>query len=141
MGRFMVAVSLILTPPSAVANPQMTRAINDLRAANDLEALQFSNALEAAAARHAKDMAQADMFSHTGSDGSDVGSRVTDAGYGWCVAAENIAQGQRDLAEVMKAWADSPGHRRNMLSPEVTEFAVVEGANYIWVMVLAAPGC
>jgi uncharacterized protein YkwD len=97
--------------------------------------------LENAATRHAVDMASRQFFSHTGSDGSDVAERVTQTGYRWCVVAENIAQGQRGLMEVMEDWSASPPHRKNMLSREVTEFALVQGAGFVWVMVLAAKDC
>ena len=86
-------------------------------------------------------MARGAFFSHDGSDGSDVSARVARTGYNWCVVAENIAKGQTGLAEVMKDWSESPGHRSNMLSAEVTEFALVQETGNIWVMVLAAPGC
>jgi uncharacterized protein YkwD len=123
------------------ADPTKTAVLNQFRAENARAALAYSDRLEEAAARHASDMASARFFSHDGSDGSTVGDRVRATGYGWCVVAENIAQGQPDLTEVMEAWAASPGHRRNMLSREVTDFALVEGPGYIWVMVLARPGC
>lgn len=132
---------LALAATQGGANPASTGAINQLRAEDGLAPVGFSDQLAVAAARHAEDMLQARIFSHTGSDGSSVADRVAATGYGWCVVAENIAQGQRDLAEVMEAWAESKGHRRNMLSPDVTEFALVEGAGAIWVMVLARPGC
>ena len=125
----------------AGADPDKTSSLNALRAANGLSVLTYSSRLEQAALLHADDMLRARHFSHTGSDGSDVGQRVSRTGYGWCVVAENIAQGHRNLKEVLGAWVDSPGHRANMLSSEVTEFAVVEGGGYIWVMVLARPGC
>ena len=132
---------LVILAPAVRADPEKTAALNALRAAGGLSSLTYSSRLEQAALLHADDMLQARHFSHTGSDGSDVGQRVSRTGYGWCVVAENIAQGHRNLKEVLGAWQDSPGHRANMFSREVTEFAVVEGGGYIWVMVLARPGC
>lgn len=131
---------LVLLSPAS-ADPQKTSALNAIRAAGGVSAVTYSDRLQQAAQTHADDMLQARLFSHTGSDGSDVGARVSRTGYGWCVVAENIAQGHRNLQEVMEAWTASPGHYANMISPEVTEFAVVEGGGYIWVMVLARPGC
>ena len=68
---------------------------------SDLEAgrgpLVYDDRLEAAARAHGADMARIGFFSHTGSDGSDIGTRLHRAGYGWCFAAENIAMGQRSL--------------------------------------------
>ena len=135
-----VALAIAIIAGQGVAEPAQEAALNALRAENGLAPLAYSDALNEAAVAHAQDMAQSGLFSHTGSDGSDVGQRVTRVGYGWCVVAENIAKGQVDLAEVMQAWAGSPGHRANMLSPEVSEFAIAQGADALWVMVLAAPG-
>jgi uncharacterized protein YkwD len=133
--------SPLLVAGAAYADPVATRALNDFRATAGLGALAYSEALEEAARAHAEDMASHGFFSHTGSDGSTVSQRVSRTGYGWCVAAENIAMGQGGLAEVIAAWAGSPGHRANMLSRDVGEFAMVEAPGRIWVMVLAAPGC
>lgn len=35
----------------------------------------------------------------------------------------------------------SPGHRRNILDGEVTEFGLVRGPGDLWVMVLGRAGC
>lgn len=126
---------------AGVADPAATAALNDYRAAEGRAPLAYSDTLAAAALAHAEDMAARGFFDHAGSDGSSVAQRVSRQGYGWCVVAENIAKGQVSLAEVMQGWAASPGHRRNMLSREVREFALVEAPGRIWVMVLAAPGC
>lgn len=118
-----------------------TRALNAYRAENARAPLAYSMTLQSAAEAHAQDMAARGFFDHRGSDGSDVGARVSRQGYGWCFVAENIAKGQPSLADVMQAWAGSQGHRRNMLSRQAQEFALVEVPGRIWVMVLAAPGC
>lgn len=137
----LLAVALCTVAGSAQSDPASTKALNTFRADAGRAPLAYSSDLESAADRHARDMAHKQFFSHTGSDGTDVALRVTQAGYGWCFVAENIAQGQRDLVEVMEAWATSPGHRRNMLSRDATEYALVQAPGRIWVMVLASPGC
>ncbi|WP_299862104.1 CAP domain-containing protein [uncultured Roseobacter sp.] len=126
---------------AAVSDPAATDALNAYRAENARAPLAYSMALQSAAEAHAQDMAARGFFDHRGSDGSDVGERVSRQGYGWCFVAENIAKGQPSLADVMQAWAGSQGHRRNMLSRQAQEFALVEAPERIWVMVLAAPGC
>lgn len=85
-------------------------------------------------------MARAGFFSHTGSDGSDIRTRVSRAGYRWCAVAENIARGQRSLEAALEGWKASRGHRRNMLSRRMAEIGVARGAGNTWVMVLAS-GC
>lgn len=126
---------------NALADSAALDALNAFRTDNGRSTLQYSVMLEQAARAHAQDMAEENFFSHTGSDGSAVADRVARAGYGWCVVAENIAKGQESLTEVMAAWAGSEGHRRNMLSREVAEFALVQDEGNIWVMVLASSGC
>lgn len=126
---------------AAASDPAATDALNAYRAENGRAPLAYSMTLQSAAEAHAQDMAARGFFDHRGSDGSDVGARVSRQGYGWCFVAENIAKGQPSLADVMQAWAGSQGHRRNMLSRKAQEFALVEVPGRIWVMVLAAPGC
>lgn len=137
IGLFLLWVSA----GGAWADSAALKALNDYRQSQGRSPLTYSTELESAAQAHAADMARAGFFDHTGSDGSDVATRVSRQGYGWCVVAENIAKGQQSLSEVMRAWAGSEGHNRNMLSREVTEFALIQEREHIWVMVLAAPGC
>ncbi|MGB7241891.1 MAG: CAP domain-containing protein [Sulfitobacter sp.] len=141
MIRVILAVYLLTMAAPAAANSVATDAINALRAAKNRAPIKYSRTLEAAAIAHANDMARKRFFSHKGSDGSNVSHRVSAQGYRWCFVAENIAKGQRNLAEVMRAWKNSPGHRKNMLNKSATEFAVIGVNPNIWVMVLANPKC
>lgn len=119
------------------ALPQM----NTLRAQNGRAPLELDRKLTSAAAAHARDMAKKGFFSHTGSNGSSLGDRARKARYGFCFIAENIAKGQGRLDKVLNGWMNSPGHRKNMLSQQATEFGLVRGAGNHWVMVLGRPGC
>lgn len=122
-----------------VADPVALAAINAERAAQNRAPLIYDATLEAAASAHAQDMARKEFFSHTGSDGSDIGQRLTRAGYRYCFGAENIASGQRSLDEVMAAWMGSRGHRRNILHRNAQAVGLARTDGNIWVMVLAAP--
>lgn len=124
---------------SAQADVAATNQINALRAENGKKPLRYSTQLEAAALAHASDMAQNGFFAHRGSSGSKPSQRVTAQGYCWKFVAENIAQGQRTLMDVMQAWAASPPHMKNMLNRKAREFGVVKGPGGNWVMVLARP--
>ncbi len=136
-----LAFALCLPAPQALADSAQVAAVNALRAEAGRAPLVPAPKLEEAAARHAEDLARSGEFSHQGSDGSDVGARVAGLGYGWCLVAENIAKGHGRLAEVLAAWTASPGHRANLMSPEVTAFGLARAEGNIWVMVLAASGC
>ncbi len=79
-------------------------------------ALKLNNQLIAAAQGHSQDMADNDFFSHTGSNGSTFGARISAAGYRFVSAGENIAAGQANAQEVFSDWFTSSGHRANMLN-------------------------
>ncbi|MDA7425385.1 CAP domain-containing protein [Thalassococcus lentus] len=133
---------IILGLSGAEAQAQQVRQmLNGLRAEQGLDPVTPSPRLESAAMAHALDMLDNGFFGHTGSDGSAVGDRARRAGYGYCLIAENIAQGQGNLAEVMGAWANSPGHRANMLREDVKDYGLVRAQGNIWVMVLGRDGC
>jgi len=107
--------------------------------------LAWSAELESAARDHSLDMTQHNFFSHTGSDGSSIGTRVTATGYNWRTVGENIAAGQTTAAQTIDSWVSSPGHCSNLMNPAFTQVAVscVEdsGADFkfYWTNVLAAP--
>ena len=129
------------TPVSAV-NP-MVAMVNDQRAAAGIGPVAENSALDAAAVAHSDDQAAHQTMSHAGSDGSDSGQRITASGYTWWACGENVAAGQPDMASVMSAWMNSPGHRANILNANFVDigFGQTRGANgaIYWTMDLAAP--
>lgn len=102
------------TQPSDYVNLMLER-VNLERGAQGLPALCTNSKLQQAAQRHSDDQAANNFMDHTGSDGSLMSQRVTDAGYNWRGVAENVAAGQIDVNEVMDAWMNSEGHRHNIL--------------------------
>jgi uncharacterized protein YkwD len=124
------------------------RATSRLCGSNSLPAvpaLAWDDRLLAAAAGHAADMAANDYFSHDGRDGRTFSQRISDAGYTWSAAGENIAAGQASVAQVVDAWLDSPGHCANIMSDSFTEIGVAcvrdEASTHIqyWAMSLGRP--
>ena len=127
--------------PDALSLQAVAQQVNAVRARAGLPAVQPSQRLARAAQRYACLLARTGTFAHRGPDGSDLRSRVTDAGYTACRAAENLARGH-DARSVVPAWLDSPGHRRNLLDAEVRDVgfgvAMDDGRPTI-VMVLGRP--
>ena len=108
--------------------------------------LAWSNTLTRAADAHSLDMVAHNLFSHTGSDGSDPGRRITAAGYAWSTWGENIAAGQATIEAVVDGWIDSDGHCANLMNAAFSEvgLACVSGTastsfRTYWTMDLAAP--
>ncbi|WHZ33928.1 CAP domain-containing protein [Sagittula sp. MA-2] len=135
-----LCLAAILAAGAATAQP-VRQMLNGLRAEEGLDQVNPSPRLEEAAKAHALDMSRKGFFSHEGSDGSDVMTRVRRQGYGACAVAENIAKGQKTLSEVLGDWIASPPHRDNMVKPEVREYGLVRAPGDVWVLVLGRDGC
>lgn len=89
--------------------------------------LTWNGYLAAAAAGHAKDMADNGYFAHKSLDGRTVGQRATAAGYlGWVDVGENLAVGYGPL-NVVQFWLNSPSHCEAMLDSIFNEV----GLNYL----------
>lgn len=122
-------------------NAQFKVLLNQVRAANGAPAAEFSAQLAVAAQAHANDLLSNNMFSHTGSNGSSVGTRARAAGFAWRAIGENIAQGQTSEASVMASWTGSPGHHANNISRNFNQFGLGKagsGSQTRWVLVLGA---
>ncbi len=84
-------------------------------------ALSWNDRLAATALAHSRDMADQNFFSHTGSDGSQVGERAKRDGYSWRRIGENIATGQGTAERAVAGWLRSPGHCANLMNPDFTQ--------------------
>ncbi len=135
------ALASALMPAAADVVPGGAEALNAFRADNGRGAVRHSPRLQKAAESHAQAMAQGGWFAHTSPSGSTLTKRARAVGYRFCYVSENIAKGQDDLPTVMRDWAGSRGHRRNMLARKATEFGLARAPGDIWVMVLGKPGC
>jgi uncharacterized protein YkwD len=106
--------------------------------------LSWHPGLAGAARAHAQDMVRLRYFEHRDRQGRNVDARVAATGYPWAYVAENIAAGQGELAAAWRQWLASPGHCRNLLSPDARDvgLACERGAEAQmptrWVLVLAA---
>lgn len=103
--------------------------------------LETSDALVLAAAAHSIDQASVHTISHTGSDGSDVESRIAETGFEAQTWGENVAAGYTEPAAVVDDWMESEGHRDNILNPDFSHVGVAsaqadDGTIY-WTMLLA----
>lgn len=129
---------------AAIMAKEVGQILNKQRQHQGLNQLKFNNRLTKAAERHACDMAANGYFSHTGRNGSSVKTRIDSTGYRACIAAENIAWGQRTPGRVMDTWMQSKGHRANILRGGVKEVGIAlvqdDTGRPIWVQVFAK-GC
>lgn len=89
-------------------------------------ALTMNPALRCAARLHSADMDARNFFDHTNPDNVKFSARITDAGYSWGWAGENIVAPGAAIgaAGMMNAWMNSPGHCLNIMSPYAKDIGV-----------------
>ncbi|MFI0502866.1 CAP domain-containing protein [Streptomyces albogriseolus] len=119
--------------PTATASGAVARVVelvNAERAEAGCAPVTANSTLNTAAQRHSEDMASTGTMSHTGSDGSDPGERITRAGYAWSTYGENVAYGYSTPEQVMQGWMTSPGHKANILNCSFEEIGVGLSGTY-----------
>jgi uncharacterized protein YkwD len=117
-------------PQSASPEGQLFNSVNRERAAQGLSILQWDDALASAARDHASQMALHNLMSHQLPGEPELISRASAAGVRFSVIAENVAIGP-DVSTIHAAWMRSPGHRANILRPELSAvgIAVIPGTS------------
>ena len=141
---FVVALSVGSTSASdrmdeTVRSDRTVHLVNQERASRGLPALRRSPRLDAAARSHVDWMTRTGRVSHTGKRGTRVQNRARDMGYEPCYAGETIAYGPPTQEIVVRAWMNSPSHKRVIVSRKAGEIGVAaardaKGHPY-WVMV------
>ncbi|MER5224502.1 CAP domain-containing protein, partial [Streptomyces flaveus] len=112
------------TPPASGATARIVQLVNAERSKVGCSPVTLNAVLTKAAQAHSKDMAAHQNMSHTGSDGSSPGNRITRAGYSWSTYGENVAYGYATPEQVMAGWMSSPGHKANILNCAFKEIGV-----------------
>jgi uncharacterized protein YkwD len=107
----------------AVVRDAMLCEIERVRERRDVRDLRTNEQLDLAASRHATDMWERRYFSHVSPGGGDLADRARRSGFArrgcswmvgevlaWGVASRSTAAG------TVRAWMNSPGHRRILIS-------------------------
>jgi uncharacterized protein YkwD len=125
-----------LDPKAALA------AVNAFRTTNGRGAMVLDARLIKAAAMQSETQARRSSVGHEGDGGSLPKDRAARAGYRAKIASENVASGQKSFSDAMRSWEESPGHRENLLRPQVTAIGVAMAKNSsgrpYWTLVLGA---
>lgn len=111
---------------------QVIDLVNKERAKAGLQPLKSDAALNKVAMIKAKDMYDNNYFSHQSPTLGSPFDLMRAQGINYNTAGENIAKGQRSPQEVMNAWMNSDGHRKNIMSSSFTSIGVAYH-NGVWV--------
>jgi|GEM_PF-4427035 len=117
---------------SAISVQDFLAETNTDRIANGLAPLQLNVQLVNAAQAKAHDMIINHYWDHfRPSDHKAPWDFITEAGYTYHYAGENLARGFKTAHGVTTAWMASPAHRANLLSPNFKDvgFATIMGTD------------
>ena len=104
---------------------KVIRLTNRERRREGLDKLSFNSRLQQAAQDHVEDMDRSGRYlGHDSSDGRELRDRIDAVDYDWSYIAENAASGQASPKRAVEAWMNSPGHRANILNPDITDIGV-----------------
>ncbi|WP_066049568.1 CAP domain-containing protein [Robertmurraya korlensis] len=105
---------------------------NQERSKYGLAALKADTALSKVAREKSLDMSNNGYFSHASPTYGSPFDMMKQFGISYQYAGENIAMGQRSPEEVVQAWMNSEGHRKNILNGNFNYIGVgyVESGNY-----------
>jgi uncharacterized protein YkwD len=102
----------------SVAEQYLFQQANAERLQRGLVALRWDAALHRAAFAHAQQMAVRQSISHQYAGEPELADRGKTAGAQFSLIAENVAEAATAVL-IHAAWMNSPGHRANLLDPNV----------------------
>jgi uncharacterized protein YkwD len=105
---------------------------NTQRDQNGKSALASNSLLNQAAQAKANDMANRNYWSHNTPEGKQPWQFISDVGYTYMSAGENLAYGFDDSSATVAGWMNSPPHKANLLNNDYTEvgFGIANSADY-----------
>lgn len=119
----------ILGFASQIFPEEIVAITNQKRAESGLAPLKINPQLNEAARQKAADMFALNYWSHVSPRGVTPWTFITNNGYSYLYAGENLARDFSHSSGVVEAWMNSPTHRDNLLNPKYQEIgvAVVDG--------------
>ena len=105
---------------------------NTQRSGNGKASLALNSKLSQAAQAKANDMVNRNYWAHVSPDGKQPWTFMSNAGYAYTAAGENLAYGFDTSSAAVSGWMNSPSHRANLLNGTFKEvgFGIANGANY-----------
>ena len=119
----------ILGFASQIPVAEIVRLTNQERSNHGLSQLNLNPKLSAAASQKAADMFAKNYWAHISPSGTQPWFFITESGYSYRYAGENLARDFSDPGSVVTAWMNSTSHRDNVLNSRYEDIgvAVVDG--------------
>lgn len=122
-------VPVVLGYNSDIKPEKIVELTNKERTVAGIGELRIDPLLTKAALAKASDMLARDYWSHNAPDGRKPWAFITEMGYQYRFAGENLARDFSQAEDVITGWMNSPSHKENLLSSKYQDIgiAVVEG--------------
>lgn len=130
-----------------LSDDEIIKITNEYREKEGIESLKMNEILMEAAREKINDMLEKQYFAHFSPTGKGVQDFLKEVNYLYLSAGENLASGFfKDSRELVNAWMNSPGHRKNILNSKFKEIGVVQVKDnflgqeqYLAVQIFATP--
>lgn len=134
-------VAVAQTPRGRMENlpadaEQVFALANQARAEAGAEPLRWDAALARAAVVHCRLMVSMGTIGHRYQGEADLAERAAAAGARFALIEENVAEAP-SAAEIHSAWMQSPGHRKNLMNPNVDRVGIAVIASHGELFVVA----
>ena len=119
----------ILGYAAQISPEEIIRLTNIQRTSAGLSEVKLDTKLSAAAAQKAADMFARNYWAHISPVGTQPWYFITESGYSYRYAGENLARDFSDAKSVVDAWVASPSHRENLLNSRYQDIgiAIIDG--------------
>ena len=126
---FSIPGSNILGVSTSISSTDIINLTNERRISQGISPVKENSKLSLAAAAKARDMLNKNYWAHFAPDGKTPWQFISESGYRYSVAGENLARDFDTASAVVVAWMNSPSHKQNLLDNSFTEIgvAVTEG--------------
>lgn len=129
MGRSFIDMTVGLQPgvlgyASQIDPDKVIELTNQEREKAGLPGLQTNSELNQAALAKAADMFENNYWAHISPTGTEPWSFITQSGYQYQHAGENLARDFSNPQDVVKAWMASPTHKKNLLDNRYRDIGV-----------------
>ncbi|MCE0572022.1 sporulation protein [Clostridioides difficile] len=98
--------------------------VNIERSKAGLNPLTLDSSISNVATKKSQDMIDNNYFSHNSPTYGSPFDMLKKFGISYKTAGENIAMGQKTPKEVVNAWMNSEGHRKNIMNPNFSKIGV-----------------
>lgn len=114
---------------SSITPAQVVELTNAERSHAGLPPLTLNSKLTSAALAKGQDMFNDQYWAHVAPDGKEPWAFISDHGYSYRVAGENLARDFSNSGDMMSAWMRSPTHKANIVNTRYQEIgvAVIDG--------------